>query len=213
VTFSLIVWHEAAAITAEQAEAKLERFGEGEPDVFTPHPAVAQARAELLRRFSAAQLIVPPPPADAVLHLAVAWAHAAEVTAAVTEVTAAAGLVCYDPGGGLLRANALARQAPYTLTSDANPRIPDPDPARLDRIARRLGTRCTYVILERADGWFVQSAYRHGGYAIEYQEGGLDRHFHTETTDLDEVIRFLREFRAGDESYKQRHAWQRVDLS
>jgi hypothetical protein len=46
----------------------------------------------------------------------------------------------------------------------------------------KVGTDSEFVILERADGWFVQVGYGEfagapdGTYALEYQEGSTDRH-------------------------------------
>ena len=46
-----------------------------------------------------------------------------------------------------------------------------------------------------------------GTYALEYQEGSIDRHFRYQTTDHEAAVRLLQEFRAGDETWKRRHLW------
>lgn len=78
----------------------------------------------------------------------------------------------------------------------------------------QVGHNNRYVVLERADGWFVQVGYGDvrgepvGTYALEYQEGSIDQHFRSQTTDRHEAVRFLQEFRAGDENWKRRHLWR-----
>lgn len=89
-----------------------------------------------------------------------------------------------------------------------------PDPRRLEWIIGKVGRDNSYVILERADGWFVQVGYGDaagvpvGTYALEYQEGSIDRHFRSQTTDREAALRFLQDFHAGDEIWKRRHQWQ-----
>jgi hypothetical protein len=56
--------------------------------------------------------------------------------------------------------------------------------------------------------WFNGAGVPAGTYALEYQEGSIDRHFRCQTTDREEAVRLLREFRDGDQAWKRRHVWQ-----
>lgn len=78
----------------------------------------------------------------------------------------------------------------------------------------KVGRDNAFAILERADGWFVQIGYGefagapNGSYAIEYQEGSIDRHVRSETTDRTAAVQLLQAFRAGNDTWKRRHLWQ-----
>jgi hypothetical protein len=124
------------------------------------------------------------------------------------------GLICYEPGYHIVNPNAPGYRAAFALLSAGLPTMPDPDAYRLAWSMTRLAPHNPYVILERADGWFVQVGYGEpagvpaGTYALEYQEGSLDKHFRCETTDRVDGVRLLQEFLAGDEGWKRRHQWQ-----
>jgi hypothetical protein len=123
------------------------------------------------------------------------------------------GLVCYEPQSHLLNPNAAGHIAGFTLSS-AGAEDPDPTPERIERRIRALGPDDHFLILERADGWFVQVGYgpaagaEPGRYALEYREGRPEKHYRTETADPDEATRLLTDFLAGDEAYKRRHVWR-----
>ncbi|KAB1928252.1 hypothetical protein AB0J94_25340 [Micromonospora noduli] len=51
MTFDLYVWHEDQPVTAAEARAKLERWGDGAQEVFAAHPAVGRFYDALLHRF------------------------------------------------------------------------------------------------------------------------------------------------------------------
>jgi len=103
--------------------------------------------------------------------------------------------------------------AAFTLTTADGNRYPDPSSDRVARSARDLSPDNEFVILERADGWFVQVAYDGDtGYTMEYQEGSLDQQYQTETTDLNDVIGFLSEFLAGQDTWKRHHTWRHLQL-
>jgi hypothetical protein len=124
------------------------------------------------------------------------------------------GLVCYEPGYHVVNPNVPGYVAPFTLSSVSLPTMPDPDAHRLEWIMGEVGKDNWFVILERADGWFVQVGYGEsagvpaGTYALEYQEGSTTQHFGCQSTDRMAATRFLQEFRAGDETWKRRYAWR-----
>ncbi|GIF16230.1 hypothetical protein [Actinoplanes teichomyceticus] len=216
MSFDLHVWHEPEPITPAIAETKLRRWHEGDAEVFRPHPAVPEMFAALVERFPPSSDVwsVVPTPSDAVLSLTVAWPRAGEVGAAVVALAREYGLVCYEPQSHLLNPNAAGHAPGFVLTSAVGPDIADPTPDRIERMVSRIGPDNYFLILERADGWFVQVGYgpaagaEPGRYALEYREGGPERHFRTETADRAEAVRLLTEFLAGAQSWKLRHAWR-----
>ncbi|WP_433828423.1 hypothetical protein ACQP2E_03445 [Actinoplanes sp. CA-015351] len=104
--YELFVWHEAAPISADAAEAKVR---EG---TFHSHPAVPALRAELLRHFPPQQApgvwAATPQESDSVLELSCVWSRAGEFGDAVRTLAARHGLVCYEPANRLLDPNAPA---------------------------------------------------------------------------------------------------------
>jgi hypothetical protein len=216
MSFDLYVWHEPEPITPAIAENKVRRWQEGDSGVFRPHPAVPRMRAALLERFPPRSdaWSTDPAPADAILSLTVSWSRAGEVGAAVVALARAHGLICYEPQSHLLNPNAAGHIPGFALSSAIGPDVPDPTPERIDRLVRRLGPDNHFLILERADGWFVQVGYGPaagapaGRYALEYREGSPEEHYRSETTDLTEAIALLTDFLAGATTFKRRHTWQ-----
>ncbi|WP_271190528.1 hypothetical protein, partial [Dactylosporangium matsuzakiense] len=210
--------------------AKLERWGDGETGVFAAHEAVGSFYAALIDRFPPLETFndddidrlgvwsVTPERSEAIVVASCVWSRADEVGAAVMALVAAHGLVCYEPGYHIVNPNALGYLAPFTLTSERFPAVPEPDDRRLEWMMSKVGRDNGYAILKRADGWFVQVGYgmfagvANGTYALEYQEGSLDRHFRCETPDRTAAVRLLQEFRVGDDAWKQRHLWRPVHL-
>ncbi|MET8149804.1 hypothetical protein ACIBSW_23050 [Actinoplanes sp. NPDC049668] len=226
MSFDLFIWHESQPITAAEARAKLERWDKGSDGVFDAHPAVGRFYDALLDRFPPLESFsdadidrlgvwsVTPERSQAIVAVSCVWSRADEVGEAVQALATEHGLVCYEPGDHLLSPNAPGYRPAFTLSIEHHPTVADPDDRRLERAVGRLGVDNTYVTLERADGWFVQIGYGRargvppGTYALEYQEGSLDRHFCCQTTDRLEAAKLVREFRAGDETWKRRHVWR-----
>jgi hypothetical protein len=127
-------------------------------------------------------------------------------------------VVSSSPVFDVVRPNPSGYVAAFTLTTSGGDVYPDPSPDRVARAARDLSPDNEFVILERADGWFAQVAHggdagaQTGGYAVEYQEGSIDQQYRAETGDLDDVVRFLTEYLAGQDDWKNRHTWHRLEL-
>jgi hypothetical protein len=226
VSFDLYIWREDQPVTAAEARAKLERWADGGQDLFATHPAVGWFYDALLDRFPPLESLndedidrlgvwsMTPERSDAIVAISCVWSRADEVGTAVLTFAAEHGLVCYEPGYHVVNPNAPGYVAPFTLSSESLPTMPDPDAHRLEWIIGQVGKDNGYVILERADGWFVQVGYGDaagvpaGTYALEYQEGSIDQHCRCQTTDREAAVRLLQEFRAGDETWKRRHQWR-----
>jgi hypothetical protein len=231
VSFDLYVWQEDQPVTATDARAKLARWGDGGDSLFAAHPAVARFYDALIDRFPPLESFsdddldrfgvwsMIPKRSDEIVAVSCVWSRADEVGTAVLTLAAEHGLVCYEPGYHVVNPNAPGYVAPFTLSSEGFPTMPDPDARRLAWIIGQVGKDNGYVILERADGWFVQVGYGEaagvpsGTYALEYQEGSIDQHFRCQTTDREAAVRLLQKFQAGDETWKRRHLWRRSDPS
>ena len=155
-----------------------------------------------------------PDRSDKIVEASCVWSRADEVGAAIQTLAAEHGLVCYEPGYHVVNPNAPGYVAPFTLSSESLPTMPDPDADRLEWITGKVGRDNGYVILERFDGCFVQSAYGEAGgvpagtYVLEYKEGASGEHFRCYSTDRQDVVRLLQEFLTGDEGWKHRHLWR-----
>src|SRR5690348_8638349 len=86
VSFDLFVWHEGAPISADEAGSKLDRWTDGETDVFRSHPAVSMFRDAILTRFPPPEnhgadsvWSVTPAPSDSIAALSCTWSRADEV--------------------------------------------------------------------------------------------------------------------------------------
>ncbi len=230
MSYDLYVWHEPLPISADDARAKLQRWVDGDSDVFAPHPAVPVFLDALLDRFPPLESLsdddidmlgvwsVTPDRSDSIAALSCVWSRADEVDQVVRELAAAQGLVCYEPGYHVLNPNAAGYVPPFIVSAEGLPTIPDPDTRRLEWIVRRLDPDNFYVVLERADGWYAQVGYGDragvgaGTYALEYREGSPDEHYRCESPDITAATLFLQEFLAGEQAWKQRHAWQPLAL-
>lgn len=71
-----------------------------------------------------------------------------------------------------------------------------------------------FVILFRTDSDFMQCAGdATSGFVLEYQEGGIDRHFRTTREDWDAatIILKMTQYARGDESWKQGVEWESLE--
>ncbi|MGW3790542.1 hypothetical protein ACWD8I_05125 [Micromonospora arida] len=173
------------------------------------HPAVGRFYDALLDRFPPLESLgdddidrlgvwsMTPERSDAIVAVSCVWSRADEVGTAVLTLAAEHGLICYEPGYHVVNPNAPGHAALFTLSSQSLPTMPDPNAGRLKWIIGQVGENNGYVILERADGWFVQVGYGDaagvptGTYALEYQEGSNDPHFRCQTTDREAALRLL----------------------
>jgi hypothetical protein len=86
------------------------------------------------------------------------------------------------------------------------------------RALRTVTSENWYVLLERADQWWVQLGYGPNAgapplqYALERCEGGVERIFRTRPSGIDEAIRAFQAFGRGERSWIAGLVWTRVDL-
>jgi hypothetical protein len=136
-----------------------------------------------------------------------------EVAAWAAEVAAGHGLNCYDPQRNQLRTD--CRDAwRFELTSESGWPVRDPSREAVRQALTTLSRINYFVVLTRADGRYVQVGYgtdagtRPGWYALERRDGGPDRHYRTELTDIGEVVHAFVGFLDGDPTLTARFAWR-----
>jgi len=148
-----------------------------------------------------------------VMYFPMVWSRCEEISAWAAQVAAEQGLNCYDPQRDQLRTEPADRWR-FELTNAHKRRFRDPDAETIRRVLTRLSRDAFYATMTRADGWYVQVGFgtragtRPGTYALERQDGGTDRHFRTELTDIEDVVRAFVAFRDEDPTTLQaRYAW------
>jgi hypothetical protein len=215
VRYELYVWHEPAPISAVRAATKLAAWNAGDREVFPSHFSVPLLRAELLARGPGAdRWEVSPAPGASVLRVATDARALAEV---VRQGARRHGLVCYDPRRELVDPDGPALAA-FTLSSARLAPVPDPGDELIGKTVRGLDEDNFFAVLERADGTFVQVGFGAragapaGVYALEFSGGDPQRHWRSETTDVGEAVRLVREFRDGGDSWRSRYAWRPLEL-
>lgn len=213
MSFDLYVWHEAEPTSADDAGAKFERWDRGEPEVFTAHPAITDLYGALLKRFPPLESLddddretygvwsFTPERSDSILELSCLWARAAEVAPTIMQMAAEHGLICYEPGYHIVNPNTPGYAAPFTLSFESLPTMPDPDDRRLAWAVQEINTTNRYLRLTRRDGRYVQVTYaagtsqQAGDYVLEFSTPTSNTARQNETTDLAGAIRVLQQFR------------------
>jgi hypothetical protein len=143
------------------------------------------------------------------------WSRAEEVSGWAAELAAEHGLNCYDPQCNQLR-TAPNETWSYELQSERSRPLRDPDHDLIRKVLVHLSRDNYYAVLSRADGWYLQvgagerAGTRAGWYALERHEGSPQRHFRTDLTDIEEVVRAFVAFADDDATLSKRFAWRPV---
>jgi hypothetical protein len=141
------------------------------------------------------------------------WSRCEEVSAWAAQVAHEHELNCYDPQWNQLR-TPFRETWQFELTAERSRPFRDPTPAIVRKILVHLSRDNSYAVLTRADGWYLQVGYgqpagtRAGWYALERQEGSPHRHFRTEVSDIDEVIKAFVGFIDNDPTLISRFTWR-----
>lgn len=145
------------------------------------------------------------------------WSRREEVSAWAAQVAEGLGLNCFDPQWNQLR-TPCRESWRFELTSARGRPFRDPSPAIVRKVLLHLSADSSYAVLTRADGWYVQVGYggsagtRPGWYALERQDGAPERHFRTEVSDIEEVIKAFVGFADRDPTLVSRFAWRPYPL-
>ncbi|MFF2810446.1 DUF6891 domain-containing protein [Streptomyces sp. NPDC058000] len=104
-----------------------------------------------------------------------------------------------------------------TVTTESGPALARPSADELAALLRRLGADGDhFAVVERipgADHVFLQT-WREGDgpFAVEYRDGGPDRHFRAECADADAVTDVFLAWARGPESWRTALDWRPADL-
>ncbi|MGD3105087.1 DUF6891 domain-containing protein [Streptomyces sp. YGL11-2] len=104
-----------------------------------------------------------------------------------------------------------------TAKTESGPAVARPTADQLTALLRRIGAEDDhFVVVERLpdeDQVFVQT-WREGDgpFAVEFRDGGPDRHFTAETADADEVIAVFLAWARGAETWRTALDWRPAEL-
>jgi hypothetical protein len=232
MSFDLAVWFEPSPISVEEAAAAYERLCDAdEATAAVPtHPKVAAFYRDLTKRYpdldglsgEDAELDSPwtasPTVAEASVLVAIGWSHAERVAPFVRQLATQHGLTCYDPQQRTVHGRPTDATPTLVLSSCDGSRSVNPGPDRIDRALRRLSRDNWFALLERTDDRYLQVGYgeqagtRAGWYALEHRDGSADEHFRAVLTDLNQVITAFKGYARGDETWRRRFAWKKMDI-
>ncbi|MEW2359728.1 hypothetical protein [Spirillospora sp. NPDC029432] len=199
MSFELVAWPAQGPVTAEEAAA-LDRAA------LPPHPAVTAFAADLAAAAPDTGLET-----GGSRYAAVTMApdRADEVATLVYGLAKANGLVCYDPGRGLVHNLAPRTAHPETqLHTGDGMVVIDPDLGLIRDVLGRLSPRNPFAALVLFGHHFVQVSPEPGGYELEYKDSAAGRLYRTRTADLADVRRAFEEYATDDRSFLDRHAWE-----
>lgn len=218
MSFDLYVWREAEPISADDAGAKFDRWQQGESEQFTAHRAIADLYSALLQRFPPLESFsdddidtygvwsFTPERSDSILELSCLWSRAGEVAPTIMQMAAEYGLICYEPGYHVVNPNVPGYVAPFTLSFENLPTIPDPDDRRLAWAVDELNNRNHFLKLARSDGTSMQVTYLEdepqpgNAYELVFSDRGSSDGRQNQQTDQNGAVQILHEFRANDKS-------------
>ncbi|XVQ11900.1 hypothetical protein ACQP1W_04765 [Spirillospora sp. CA-255316] len=212
MSFELVIWHEPGQITADRAART------AAPDAragIPPHPAVAAFAQDFAKAL--------PDTADTALdaggsrYAAVRMApeHADEISTRVYALAKAHGLVCYDPGRGLVH-NLEPRTAhPETqLHTGDGMVVADPDRGLVRDVLGRLSPADNpFAALVLFGRHFIQVSPETGpgggtGYELEYKDSPRNLLYRTHVDDLAEVRRAFDEYARDERGFLERLEWE-----
>lgn len=155
--------------------------------------------------------------------LAIIWPRASAVLAAVRDLAAGQGLVCYDPQASHVYNPPLSPSgAGLRLEACDGSVVINPGPQDIARMLRQLSERNWYAILQREpdSSWYVQvglgpgaGSLPPGKLAVEHREGSPDRHFRCTVDGIGDVIEVFSGFASGANGWRTALPWAPLTLS
>ncbi|GAA2480722.1 hypothetical protein [Winogradskya humida] len=218
MSYDLAVWFETRTLSDDEVLAVYDVMIDADPDPRPAHPAVSAFLDDLTARYPVGDLddpwsAEPCAVVDGVL-LSVMYSRADEFRSVVTELARQHGLLCFDASSDVVRT--FARTGAFTLWSAEGFRCADPSHEQLLAAVGRMSETNNYIVLERGaenSEVYIQSLVSDGALTLEHREGSADRHYATRAADRVELAGAFAAFLAGDEEWKTRFTWERVDLS
>lgn len=230
VSFDLAVWFEAASsLTPEAAEEKYARLCDEDLAGVVPSDRVSAFYRALTATYPEIDTVpdedIDAGPWTAALDvspghviMSITWSRAEEVGSAVRKLAREHGLVCFDPQDRVVHAPGAESPRRLHWQCCDGTAVIRPDVASIEHELDRLSERNWYAVLEDDDERYVQvglgrnAGVSDGQFAVEYRDGGPERHFRHVTTSLDVVKSVFLGFAGNDDGWRDRLVWQRVQL-
>ncbi|MQY06023.1 hypothetical protein [Actinomadura macrotermitis] len=201
MTFTLLVWHEPAPISREQA-AGTDLAG------LAPGPAVAAFADEFgkLRPEAAPEVVE-----DRYARVTLAPENVDELSTEVFALARAHGLVCWDPERELVHnpGPAGVYEGMQLHTGDGLI-VLDPDLGLIRDALARLGPGNPFAALVVFGRHFVQASPEEGGFELEYKDSVKGVLYRTHVGDVAEVQRAFQEYAMDGRGFLERHDWAEV---
>lgn len=228
MSFDLAFWHEVHPSSPAAARRLYERLVDEESNVVEDSVEIRRLYEDILTAYGdmgddAAPWTSPIYRTDACMMVAISWSVYRDVSQALITMANDRGVTVYDPQAGTVHkpARTALEQAGSpahhygTLAPYNGPEIANPSNGDIDFTVRRLSDREWFASLEKGPDEYIQVGYgeqaqtRPGWYVIERREGSAERHFRTETSDVNAVVRAFTDYLRGDDSWKRRFGWRR----
>jgi hypothetical protein len=227
MSYDLAVWTSDGRMSSAQASQHYGRLGEGAPEPDEVDPRIEGFYSELSQQFPSLESVpeselddspwsVSPSPAADHVSLAISWSRAKDVFRFVRDLAAKWDLVLFCPQtGNVYHPPRLARPSAFRLDLEDGTFREDPSRDELSACLERVSGATSFAILERSNGHYIQARIDPSQrWVLEWQRGGLDRHFACSRKDLDwtAVAGAFAAFLNGDHAALEEFGWQRIRL-
>ncbi len=223
MSFDLAVWHETTPITTQDAVRKYHQLCDSNTDLVHAHPGVDAFYQELVQRYPelhtyADEDLEQSPwnaehdrsPAHVIV--SIAWSRAGEVAPVVADIASRHGLVCLDPQVPVVHYPPFLLGMPHLRLQTMNGRVVDnPTPAEIAQEIAGIAAEANHFAgLERTNLTYMQTeiAENREIFALEYQDGALDRHYRVEGVTRAAVVQAFQEYAVGNQAWKARYRWK-----
>ncbi|TDD63958.1 hypothetical protein [Actinomadura rubrisoli] len=199
--FELVVWHEPAPITVENASGT-------DFDAVPAHTGVAAFADELTRTHPGAEVTVQE---SRYARVRMASETADEISADVYELAKTHELVCYDPVRRLVHnLGPIGAYEGMQFHTGDGMIVVDPDLRLVQDVLGTLGEENPFAALVVFGRHFVQVSPEDGGYELEYKDSVQGRLYRAHVADLADVRRAFEEYASDDRAFLDRHSWVTV---
>ena len=219
--FDLALWYEASPISHREATEKYGILLRNEDVGLAEYPGLAVIYADLTTRYPAPNSVVDMDHSETIwsaeprivanaVRLSIAIPAVARVSRDVQELAEREGVVCFDPQRGRVRLPSAMRL--LQLYGGVVEAVTEPSLELVAQAVAQTASARSHLVLERGTELYVQvGPALHGTFGVEYRDGGPERHFRYETSDLSEVRNIFDSYARGAEGWRQ-YGWDRLQL-
>ena len=226
MSFDLSVLQSDRPMTYEEATAILHALEESEDQTSDPLPAIKAFYAELTRRFptlddapeddKSCPWAFGPYPNHSFVSLCMTYSSAKKTTPLIQALARKHELIYLDGQAQII-------QHPPSLEEPTDLHLqlqdggivvhPTDDDIRQVLDGIQAG-KWEYTILQKHSEVYMQTKRDDdgGGYLLEHRDGSADQHFQAFNVTIEAVVTALSEFARGDDSWRARHPWTKLDF-